>query len=367
MTSHYEIRLYDPFGAYLAVLDGFMSLDYVLKVNEVGTVSLVVSIDYPPFLFRKDGRIEVWRGVGAGPLRLQNVWLIVKRRTAVDDDGELLIDVAGHDLKDLLRRRIVAYAASTAYADKQGLVDDLAKAIVRENLGSLATDTARSWATYLSVAPDLGLGPAVTKACSHRNVLAVLQELCEASAQLGTFLAFDVVPTGTSPPFEFRTYVHQRGVDHRYPGGASPVLLSPDRGNLTDASVTYDWSEEATYVYAGGQGEGQDRIMQTASDDTRIGASPFGRVEHFVDARNGETPAAVTSEAQAELMARRPRVAFQGTLVDTEATAYEVHYGLGDRVTAQFEGELFDCHVMTVHVSVRDGREAIRAQLRYDG
>jgi hypothetical protein len=42
--------------------------------------------------------------------------------------------------------------------------------------------------------------------------------------------------------------------------------------------------DEKTYIYVAGQGEGSDRATAFAQDSTRIGLSPFGRIEGFQDA-----------------------------------------------------------------------------------
>jgi hypothetical protein len=265
---------------------------------------------------------------------------------------------------ELLSRRIVAYDAATASSEKTAAADNMIKAIVRENLGSLATDTARSWASLLTVAADTSAAPSLTLLFARQNVLTTVQKLCQASAQAGTRLYVDVVaPTDTT--LELRTYTGQRGTD-RGSTSAAPVVFAPEFGNLVSPDIDDDYTEEVTYVYAAGRGQEDQRIVAEAGDATRIGRSPFGRREALIDARHVGTdpaPALLADEANAALQAGRPRRRFAATLLDTPGTTYGIHWAWGDTITARWEDASGDYRIEAVRLSVAGGRETIETRL----
>lgn len=369
--TDYQISLIDPFGAsQLAILDGFFSLDYARVVNAVGALTIVLPSTYDDILFSgndiiKDNRIEVRRSINGQSYYLDTdtQWLVVNGLKTLSGNGSRTTTIACVCANHLLKRRTVAYASGSSQAEKTAVADNLIKAIVRENLGSSATDTARSWASYLAVQADLSLAPSIGKAFARRNVLQVLQEVALSSYQAGTYLAFDIVAVSQSQ-LEFRTYIGQRGIDHRWPTSTSPLLFGAEFGNLTDIVRGYDHSEEVTYGYAGGQGQGASRAIGTASDATRIGQSPFGRIEQFGDARQTSNATLLADEADMIVKNGLPKNTFEARIIDTPQATYGLHYSFGDYVTAVFEGESIDARIEKVRVQVKDGVETITANIK---
>jgi hypothetical protein len=359
----YEIWLTDTRGNTLDVIDEWLSLTYTRSVNNIGALSLELDGNYPAQFLKLDGRLIVARN---GKNDSDTAWLIRKISRQLDNNGQYTIVVNAVSAVELLKRRIVAYAAGTAYADKTDQADDMMKAIVRENLGSLATDSARNISTYLAVQNDTSQGPTTSKAFSRDNVLEVLQDISNTTIVAGSAVYFDIVAP-TIDTLEFRTYRDYRGVDNSYPYGLNPVVLSSDRGNLVNVTRTYDWNDEITYAYAGGQGTEEARQVTTASSRTRIGQSPLNRREGFRNASNTTDATALQDEANAALWEGRPKRAFLGELVNVPGTTeYAVHWSLGDKVTAEFQGESIDCIIEAVQVTVAGGKEDIKASLRVE-
>lgn len=358
------VEIMDPFGVKLAQIDSFLALDMARSVNDVGVLVLDLDPDTDTSQFRLDGRLSVYRQGSAGGYRLQTetVWFVRQWRRVMYVSGERVLRVTAYSASDLLRRRIIAYAAGSANASMTDNADDMMKAIVRENLGASATDTDRSWASYLTVQADSASASSMSKAFSRRNVLTTLQEIAETSADAGEPLYFDIVAPSSST-LEFRTYIDQRGAD-RTLSSASPLIMSPELGTIRGGELFEDYANELTVVYAAGAGEEEAREVAEVEDTARSGASPFGRIEALRDARHGATGAALTAEGNAHLRANRPKRIFTAQLVDTPQVRYGIEWHWGDRVTAQFEGESFDCHIETVRIAVKGGREAINAYLR---
>jgi hypothetical protein len=366
----YEIRINTDLSVRLAVLGaGQWSAFRAMRVNNnIGLLELTLphgAVD--PNVLRRDYIISVLRSLDGGqPTLLHDQNYLIRRVQFSSTGRERLVQITAVDWNDLLRRRIIAYYAGSAQTTKTAAADNMMKALVREALGAGASDyagnTARALlASRFTVAPDLSLAPSLAKGMAWREpLLDVLRDIADASATAGTWLGFDVVGGVGTPP-QFRTYIGQRGVDRR----DQMPALSEETGTLTNPVLTYDWMDEKTAVYAGGRGEQEDRIIQTAIDATRIGQSYWGRDEAFVYASSGETDAAVLSEARAKLSAAAPRLRFEADFTDSQGVQYGRDVGFGDQVYASAFGRTFSCRINTVDLQVSaTGEEHVGIGLR---
>lgn len=350
----HTVQLYGPFGQFMGEL-AFARLSYMLAERQAGPLELTLPSDQrlPLSLFAKDSVLLITRDVGAGPA-LVAPWLVRRRRLARDSSGQLRLTIAARHINDLLARRIVVAAAGSAAADKTAFADDLIKAVVREQLVA-PTDAARAMAA-LSVQADLGAAPSVSKAFAYQNVLSVLQNVCQMSAEAGTYLGFEVQSVAFGS-YQLVTYVGQRGVDRRITSGRY-LPIGPDAG-IGAYAVEDDWTAEATAIYAGGQGQAELRDLASAANATASAASPVGRAERFRQATMvafGNT-AGLTDEAEAALYADQARVRFDGLAQDAPGAIYGRDYGWGDLLTVTAEGRTFDCRVDPVRVIEDDQGE----------
>lgn len=365
----YQLLLLDQAGRTKATLETFSFLDYVMAENDEGWFDLTLPDIYDSLLFENndvivDQRLVIGRSINGVSYQPEGdrQWLIRDGVRGLVEKGKYVTLLAGHDGNGLINRRIAAYDAGSAEVDKTNdPADNMMKAIMRENFGSLATDTARRITAYLTIQPDTTLGPNVSKAFSRRKLLPVLKEIAQTAEQNGTFIAFDVVAVGSV--FEFRTYPFQRGDDHRQ-GHGSPIVLSETDGALTDVRRGYLHSDELTFVYAGGLGQEAARAIGTAQDTARLAASPLNRIEGFLDGRQTDNTAILADEAEAELFAHRPVRSFSASVNDTKQIKYGRDYKFGDSLTAIFRGEPIDCRVDRVHMTVADGVETGQPRLR---
>ena len=143
------------------------------------------------------------------------------------------------------------------------------------------------------------------------------------------------------------------------------MIVSQEHYNRLEPSLTEDWEDEWNFVYATGQGEGDQRVVKTAQDDIRIGISPFNRREYVRDSRQASIDESVQAEANAALEEGRPKRVFNGTISQTEGCIYGVHWEWGDIVTAEYDGLSIDCHVDAVTVTIDgNGTEIVEGRLR---
>jgi hypothetical protein len=365
--SDWEIVLHDPLGNVLARLDKTSGFYCTKKVNDRAPFRLTMPQTFDRSLFRLDGLVEFWRTAKDGKPELFGTYLI-RLPDGVQDDrnGNHFWYIAGYDLIDWLRRRIVAAASGSATADKTDYADDMIKAIVTEAFGASA-GTGRP--IPFTVAADLGDAPSITKAFSRRNVLTILQEICDTSRAGGTNLYFDIVPNGigtawtsTAIPYLFKTYTSQRGQDL-----TDTVFFGKEYGNLSGAYFFTDHSDEENYIYGLGQQTKEARNVQTASSTTRIAASIYNLCEGTAQANTQSEDAGVTAAANAKLAKARPVKRFGGQLLDTGDYRYGVDWGFGDRVTAEYAGQQFDCEITAVSISVDgNGQETFDCRVEVD-
>lgn len=369
MAATYEIRLNDDRGNRLAVLGSkaWTSFQTTRVVNGIGTCELVLpggALD--PSWYRRDYFFSILRSLDGGPLTLFNNQAYLIQTIDFTDGPDGPTDILHCvDWNDLLRRRIIAYFAGSAQTEKTAAADNMIKAIVRENLGPTASDYAgstarRLLATELIIDADTSQGASLSKSFAWRGpMIDTLRDIADASRKLGTYLAFDIIATPGAAP-RFSTFTGQRGVDRR----GEMIPLSRESGTLNNVKLRIDYSDEKNAIYAGGRGEEEDRIIQTAVDTARAGASMAGRTEDFVYSQ-GDTDATVLADANAQLISRRPRLVFSADFTDSPAVQYGRDIGFGDQVQATARGMTFDCRIDTVQLGVSsDGKETVGIGLR---
>lgn len=369
MTS-YSCYLCDSFGNRIADASNFLALEYSRVTNAVSTLKLTLPGDFnTDYIINPDGRIEVWRKLDSGReyLDADTIWQIKKVTQKIEASGLQSIVVEADTPLCVLREpgRFINYAAGTSQSTYASLpADDQIKQVARENIGTSASG-ARDISSLISIDPNLGLGASVAKSFAWRDCLKVMQELADASTTAGVYVAFDMV-CSSAQSITFRTFTQQRGVDHRYPSGINPVLISPELGNLGEVTFSQDYRDEITYVLAGGKGEGAQRLTASSQDLARQGVSPFGLREYFQDATQYTTTTGLAAEADAVLRNGRVKTIFQGRLIDMPDSRYGVDWAWGDYVTAQAFGKLIDCRIDAVSVSVKPGAgfERVDAWLR---
>lgn len=376
MSTEYQIWLSTPFGTRVAVLDmeAVTKATYSRTTNAVGALTIECERDaVPDGWVTEDARIEVWRRPDGGPWGLEGEgpWLLSKAVKGISKDGARYWKLTAESLTTLLKRRHVLYYANSTHALYTSTVaETLLKNLVTYNFLSGATSspfntvsgiTARNLSTYLTMAATGGLGPSITKQFAWRNVLPVMQEVCKDATGSGTPMYFDIVQSGTA--FEYRVYTGQRGVDRST--GANKLVISDERGSLGgDIESGIDWSDSASVVLAGGQGQDAARLVVGVADAAAVARSPFGRREAWVDATQVSTLTGLATEAVQELRARRAKRTLTGDLLSVPGAVYGLDWGFGDKVIAEFEGEQYTARIEAVTVTLNGGKEEVKAAIK---
>jgi hypothetical protein len=375
LTNDAGVRIPTSADGTLASLNTILSMEATRDANRVGTLHLRVPATFNPDLLQRDCGVQIWRAPRGGRMSLWRPYFIRRWRFS-SRDGTDQVEIWGYCPNYLLTARIVAnYAGeddvsafSSEYAD-----DAMKKIVTDSQSDSLSPATSagtRDWDDF-SVHQDLSDGPQLSFESSLKRLLTmsgagVLPKISAASRVAGDEVFFDVAVSdvsATSIEYEFRTYTDQPGAD--LSSGNNRVLFSQRDGSLRNPSLEYDYTDEISYVYAGGQGVGENRNVQQVYDSDRYLASRWARREGFADARNQdiEDDDAVRESGRALLNSHRGRVLFSGELVDTEATRFGADWSWGDRVVAKYRNREVDVIVRTVALVVQDGRETVVAKI----
>jgi len=359
MAVFTTLRFADAFGVPLTEVANFAKLDCVMNCapGGIGVLEATLPLSFNPSFLVEDGRIGVWRAINGRPPYLDNNAIYLIRYLNYGPENIL---VRAYHANTLLNRRIIAYAAGSSYTSKgPQAADDLIKAYVNENLlaGIVGVDrdgveTYADVSAYLTKQADLGLGATLSKAAARRVLMDVAVDLANASTTAGTYLTFEIVAP-TESTLELRTYATVRGVDRRA-STANPVILSSQRGNLSNEHLVVDYTQSASFIVAGGQGEETNRLIGTAFDSARASSSPFGRIERFRDASNVSSQAAVDDEADSQLRASRPVIYATGKLIETPGLTRGIDFDLGDIVTVEHpqSSQQFDVRLDIVHETI---------------
>lgn len=359
----FSLHLFDYDGSKLHVFTDYESLATTRQLNQVG--KLVLTLPYTAVqagLWQQGRMLEVWRTAG-GVTKLHNntAFFVNALEPYEGERGQQMMRVTAYDAMWLLQQRIIAYPAGSAQSKKSGAASDVMKALVRENLGALCVDPTRI-ITDFEVDEDTGYGVTVEKGVAWRNLLLVLQELAVEDMSDGERVYFDVVYLGNGK-FRFQTFENQRGVNFGR-SGDNPKFVGRQYGNLIDLSIKTTGSTEATFVYCGGQGQEEDRVVMSAGNSDAIEKrSPFGRIEIFADARNEEEEAAIQSEANSALNGARFREYISGKLVDTNDFQFGLDYDFGDVLSVEGFGTVTDCIVESVGLTANKKGDTFEVKL----
>lgn len=362
----YQLTVRDPAdGSVRIVLDGaaFDDCRYSRALNDVGVFAMTLPSDPDwPAIFTLDALVTVERTSPlTGLLQTEEDYLVRLTHRYREGDQERFV-VGGLSLNHLLARRVVDPAddplAAGGYSTKAGAADTILVAYADEQCGALASALRRF--PNFSVAASAAVGAPAGRRLRYENLLEVFQDVCNQSNVdflitriTGNALRLTVYPIGTD-------YTRSRN----YPF-APFVELNPNRGNLSDPSLMYDRKKEQNYVYALGQGPGENRILSKLQGEGTLD-SPYNRIEFTTDVRSAERgdSQTITTGARAALYEKQAVIEFTFKPTGTEPGAtYRLDWDVGDKVTAVWDDQVIDLRVREVEITLDDSGETITPRL----
>lgn len=359
----YDLNRFWANGSRIDLFAAAEKIHATRVVNGIGKIVCTIPFNerYLDSL-EKGQMVGLWRN---DRHQFRTFYTILDWRAKTDERGLKKIEYYGECLNRLLRTRIVAYPANSPQAQKTGKADNIIKAIGRENFGDLAIPERRI--ENITIEPNWDQGSrSITKGFAWRNVLTVCQETSDLTLKDETPIYFDIFADNVTD-LHFATYQTMIGQDRTRASGI-PALIGEQYGNLKNATTEWITSEEATVIYAGGQGQEEDRVIKVAEDIKRIAlGAPYGRIERFKDARNDEDEDNIQKQAEEALNESKPYVKISGSLSETKGSRYDVHYHWGDLVTVESYGVSLDCMIKEVGLTydANTGMESI--DVKFEG
>ena len=413
---------------------GGHGLEYVLRSDgQIGALSLTVprgELDNYFHWANVDYKIGVWRSINGAPFYLDNdAYFFVRTFEYTDSYTKI---TAYHAL-ELLTRRLNAYRKNTHNnwgPDQPNISEaamkneasvykrncgDIMKGIVRQNYSyeyfdkgipgrgnagqfglfnkisrwnqkltdknnaGVGSWTANVYLPNLDLSQFLKIEPEKSDGLSGVSidlngdvVYDLLKKLMDQSkggseeyGLLPIWMSFDIKAINERQ-FIFRTYANCYGTDR----SNGRFIFASYRGNLADAKMTLDRSEEATIIYS----IDKDENIRAAINRRRMGDSPFNLREGLsnpqikektyknqkkgVKITNPSTftvPMILQTDASHELLKRVPRVKIEGKAVLTPSSIRGLHWDVGDLVTLDYRGYRDNYRINAVSVSISNG------------
>ena len=369
-SSKYFIKVKTPYNVPVLNVNEFYKLE--LFRSEFGVGSLYVDFPLQEAMRQNistDWRLEVYRRTSGGELvRVGDTqWIIKLVRYKVDEQNEAYLHILAYDAMYMLDKRIVAYVDGTPYTDKTMPADNMLKAIVRENLGSLATDYHRDLSNWLVVEQDTSTAPVVTKSeFGLQKVMPVLNDICQLSEAAGMYLSYDVIYDESIGKLIFRTYTNQRGAD-RGSNSPSPIYLAHHTdpvnvmgSGLNYASIEIDATDERSYIYSGRQAEETNAIFAEIGNSIALDSGPFARSEDFITTGESVEYNDVMTEAHAWMQEKFRNLMLNAHIQETNDMQFGVDYGFGDILALRYLGTTLNVHIDEFKITLAgDGKEDI--------
>lgn len=348
----YTIIIYDHTGISQLILRKWSRLEYHQRINNAWNCQITVECSLTDPLVstlrsvQDDWFILIYR---IDPLtRLQNLVYEGFHLTLVDQvdtKGNIIFNFYSGGYADLLKRRIIVPNSGAENLSFAGPGETVIKAFCSASLLAPA-DPARVM-PGVSIEADLGGGLYTQYDARYVNLYSVCQTVADAShVDFGIY--------GSDPPGSF--YIRCRpiwGLDRRITNGVnSPMLFDLKIGNMDIPILSLNSSEEKNYVYAGGTGAGEDRIIKELQDITAIGRSPWSRKEAFVEGRQQETGDPLEAVGNAYLQANKKQNNLTFDVRLTPNSRWLKDWGLGDVISARYFDYEFDKHITEISVVV---------------
>lgn len=307
------VKILDSELNLLGIIDDFETLIFHRKFYSVGEFELHINIEKKNTeLLQKENLIRFNN-------ENDKVGVILHREIKLNEDGLEVLMVKGYTLKGILARRLIEPKVD-GYDKQEGNQEFIMKQFVYNN--TINTSATRQ-IYQLAIADNKGLGKFDKWRGRFENLADKLQEIGEHSE-----LGWDVVIDIENKKFIFDVFQGKNLTQGQ--SDNSPVIFSVDFQNIKghnyiDSNINYK-----NVVYAGGQGEGENRLIQQIGDTKGL-----ERVEEFIDLSSVESIDELKTEGEKARGKLKSIKSFESEIIDFGSFRLGVDYNLGDYVTTE--------------------------------
>lgn len=241
----------------IAEIDDFISFIWTTRFYKTGDFELCADISKRDYL---------QKGYYVMRLNDNHAGIIEKIQIQRTDENQQMVIASGRMLPAILGRRVISTQTQISGLVTQGIL-----LLVNENIISPAA-ASRQIANFTASSAS-GNTSEMDAQYTGENLLSTIESLCETYS-IGLDIVFD-----DSNNFVFSLY---DGTDRSYNQNINPyVVFSDTYDNLLNSEYDEDYSDYATDVLVGGEGEGISRTMVWSAQDSKSG---LDRYEKFLDA-----------------------------------------------------------------------------------
>jgi hypothetical protein len=349
----YTITFYDHDGNLYLTLTGWDRLEYTQRLNYAWSHSIQVRVH------RQDSRATLLRSIP------RDYFVIITRQDRITGEtsqvyeglhqtcseqvqmsGDIFFNLYGVGYTKFLERRLCYPPVGLENDQRSGPAETLMKGYVNANC------VERNRLPGFSVAAGLGRGNTTEYTARYVNLFSSLETL---SANGGLYFGVEGGPTLGTFVFDARPLW---GLDRRE-GTANATVFDMELGNMTIPILSTNHRLECNHMVVGGAGTGLDRKILEYGDFTMVNASPWSRSELFVEASEEETDEALLSLALQTIKERGVQVNFSFDMIENVHTRWLRDWGLGDYVTAKYEGLRFDKMLESVTAVVTSSESSV--------
>lgn len=310
------IKVISPDFDLLGEIRNYESLQYTRSFYGVGEFELHISNNQQHANALVNGNILMLDKAG------QKACIIRHRENEIDENGdetETLI-IKGPQLKGILTQRLIVPPTSgDGYDSFSGTQEQIMKHYVDAECIS-PEDTSR-------IIPRLALAANQNRGVSDKWRFR-FDKLSDALEQIGQYakLGGDVTLDLSNEQMVFDVIQsHDRTANQDV---LPPALFSTEFGNVKVPHFIQSWIGAATQGYAGGQGDGVNRLIQ------QVGSSKgLDRIETFLDCSDAENAAGLLTLGTQKLAEVAPTQSFEFSVIPDRSMVYGQDYFLGDTVT----------------------------------
>lgn len=370
MGVEYRIDIKNTAGTLVAVVTDFLDLSCTKQVGGVDLGTFELNANHGAVALLADKyQVEYWRRWPEMEIDWYVFFSGLFRDDVIEDSGDGIdyFNASCPGYKSILSWRENLYISGTAnkttWSSKP--LETIMKDLVRNNFTSTgttgngrdrnATSSGAVNGFTITIEADSARGTVLSHSSTRSNVLKEIQEVASAAGSGD----FDLVKTGDAT-WQFR-YYPLLGTDR-----TATVAFARERGNIRRPKLARIRSEERTAIVVGGGGQKERRVIRT-----RTGAnySTSNDIEMFYNGATttGSTTNTATLDALGDKEAnkRRMRAKLGYEVVQTPGSLLDVHYFLGDKVTAHHAGVTLTQQVYSISMAYRtDGSEELRIGMR---
>lgn len=369
MADLYELAMFDTNGIKQNILQGWNRFEFTQRVNAPWNHALTIEMsseDERASFFRDSVDVDwMLQAHRIDPLTNQKDLVYEGfNRTVVDQarvTGDIIFNLYGSGYTELLKRSVVVPPAGSENSNKQGVAETIAKEFVDEQQVN-PVDTTRVM-PGLTVEANAATGEPAEYSARYTNLFTVVSRIAEQGA-----LDFGIVGGAVPGTFEFQMR-HIWGLDRNVENidGNPPTIFDMGFGNMSIPIFSKNFSEQVTFVYVGGAGQGTGRLITEVTDTITVALSPWNRREAFVNASQENTLGGLWTHGKSYLNEHSSPPSFNFKILQTPGTRWLEDWELGDIVTARYFGNDFLKKVDEVSVAITSNpgsqREYIQVEL----